>query len=278
MLKVCAILIVCLFLTSCQDKNQEIAQKSNQEETIETYLKNGAWKHHYLTKEWDEWVTKGLEEDPTIAYLWQQKALPFWKQKKYQQAITYYEKAIALDREKWLSRLGFLKCIFAKDYQGAIKDLTAHNKEFGSTYEQNHLLELYIGIAHLQLNQYDEALELLNQNIDKIELEQGADWVNSLDRFYLGIAYYELNDYTKAIVEFNKALKDYPTFSDVQFYKSICLKYMGRENEAKVLMDEAITNFNNGYTFGEDSALYEDYPYQVTWQWGAASALIKKST
>ena len=46
---------------------------------INTYLKNGAWNYGYLSKEWGEWIDKGLEQDSTVAYLWQQKALPYWK-------------------------------------------------------------------------------------------------------------------------------------------------------------------------------------------------------
>jgi len=34
-------------------------------------------------------------------------------------------------------------------------------------------------------------------------------------------------------------------------------------------------NFDSGYSFGEDSNFYEVYPYQVTWQWGAAASLIE---
>lgn len=275
MTKLYTLIIFCLLLTACTEKVENIVISSSQEETIEKYLRNGAWNHHYLTKEWDEWITKGLAANPTIAYLWQQKALPLWKQKKYQLATAYYDKAVELDREKWLSRRGFLKCIFSKDYQGAITDLTAHNQEFGSTYEQNHLLEFYIGISHLQLNQYDQALEHLQENIDKQIREQSIEWVSVLDRFYLGITYYELGEYPKAIAQFDMALKDYPTFSDAQFYKSICLKYVGRKEEASPLMAQGKTNFDKGYSFGEDSNFYEVYPYQVTWQWGAATSLIQ---
>ena len=101
-----------IFFTAlaCQTEvsNNKVSTQSDQEVIIDKFLKNGAWNYHYLTKEWGEWIDKGIKEDSTIAILWQQKALPFWKQKKYQLATSYYEKAVKYDRALWLSRLGFL--------------------------------------------------------------------------------------------------------------------------------------------------------------------------
>ncbi len=275
MMKIFTLIIFCLFTVSCKGQNKDVINNNKQDEIIEKYLKNGAWNHHYLTKEWNEWIDKGIKEDSTIAYLWQQKALPFWKQKKYQLAITYYNKAVALDRQHWLSRLAFLKCIFAKDYKGALADLIAYKNEFGSTYEQDHMLEFYIGICYLQLNQFDKALETLKVNIETQENKHGVNWVHFLDRYYLAIAYYEQNNYKTAISEFDKVLNEYPNFSDAQYYKSICLNYLGEKENAKILMDKGKSNFNNGNTFNEDSSLYEIYPYQLTWQWNTSTSILK---
>ncbi|BDS10782.1 tetratricopeptide repeat protein [Aureispira anguillae] len=270
------ILFTFLFLiVSCKGQQEQHSSELSQEKIIAQYLKNGAWNHHYLTKEWDKWINKGLQKDSTIAYLWQQKALPFWKQKKYQLAVTYYDKAVIYDRQQWLSRLGFLKCIFAKDYQGALNDLIAYINEFGSTYEQDHALAFYIGICHLQLNQYDKALHVLSENAKKQEKENGADWLHFLDRYYLAIAHYELDNYQAAIAELDKVLEIYPNFSDAQYYKSICLNYMGKKEAAKALMRLGKQNFENGYTFNEDSSSYETYPYQITWQWKAIQSILK---
>ncbi len=200
-------ILLCFFISCNKKPTQEKPIGKNQDEILNTYLKNGAWKHHYTTKEWDEWINKGLKQDSTIAYLWQQRAMPLWKQKKYQLAISYFDKAVALDRKKWLSRLGFLKCIFAKDYNAALKDLTTYKQEFGSTYEQDHSLEFYIGLCYLQLNHYDKALVNLQESVNYEIDQHGENWVHYLDRFYLAIAFYELGEYKKAILEFDKVLK-----------------------------------------------------------------------
>jgi len=275
MKKIYFLITFCILVTSCNVQNKDIVSENKKNAIIEKYLKNGAWNHHFLTKEWNEWIDKGIQEDSTIAYLWQQKALPFWKQKKYQLGIVYYNKAVELNEQHWLSRLAFLKCIFAKDYEGALYDLKKYKREYGSTYEQDHTLEFYMGICYLQLNQFDKALRTLKENVETQEKEHGASWVHFLDRYYLAIAYYEQNNYTIAISELDKVIKEYPNFSDAQYYKSICLNYLGEKEKAKILMTEGKSNFENGNTFNEDSNLYENYPYQLTWQWEAAQSLLK---
>lgn len=274
MIRIVSLIVFCLVIVSCEGQNNVATKSSKEDKIIETYLKNGAWNHHYLTKEWNEWIDKGIQEDSTIAYLWQQKALPFWKQKKYQLAIAYYNKAVVLDRQHWLSRLGFLKCIFAKDYKGALADLIAYKKEYGSIYEQDHPLELYIGICYLQLNQFDKALSTLQKNVASQEKEHGASWVHFLDRYYLAIAYYEQHNYALAISELDKVLKEYSTFSDAQYYKSLCLNYLGEKEKARRLISVGKSNFNKGHTFNEDSNKYERYPYQLTWQWEVIEQLL----
>ncbi len=264
-------------MTSCKKKYSDAVVKTNKEEIIEKYLKNGAWNHHYLDQEWDEWINKGINEDSTIAYLWQQKALPLWKQQKYELAKTYYNKAVALDRKQWLSRFAYLKCIFANDYSEALSDFNAYKKEYGTIFEQDHLLEFYIGLCHLQLNQYDEAINVLEENIIILETQYGVDWVHYLDRFYLAIAHYENKNYSNAIVELNKVLEEYPKFSDAQFYKGLCLAYLGKKDQAIPLMEEGKSNYGSGYTFNEDSNLYEKFPYQVTWQWNNAKSILPNS-
>ena len=242
-------------------------QLEKQNEIIQTYLKEGAWNYHYVTKEWQEWIDKGLEKDSTIAYLWQQKALPYWKVRKYDLAIECYEKAVLYDREHYLSRLGFLKCVFAKQYKSALIDITAFKNEYGSTYENDHSLEFYEGLCYLGLNKFDTALACLQAEIEKQEKEHGKNWIHYLEWFYLGIAYYEKGSYQLAIDAFDLALEEYINFSDAKFWKGKCLEYIGLKEEGKDLMREGYQNYKEGYTFNEGSSLYESYPYQITWEW-----------
>jgi len=272
---ICIVLTFCFLACQHKQETPSINQTLSKDEIINTYLKEGAWDYHYLDKRFTEWVDKAIAQDATIAYLWQQKALPLWKQHKYEEAIQHDDKAVELDPEQWLSRLGYLKCIFAKNYTSALEDLDAYITTYGSTHEQDHALEVYQAICHLQLGNYNTALALLQKEISIQEAQHGKDWVHYLDRFYLAITYFELQQYANAIAEFDKALESYPSFSDAQFYKAICHNKLGDHRMANTLANQGQLNYNFGHSFSEDASKYVNYPYQVTWQWDILGSLLK---
>lgn len=272
------IVAVLLLTISCSTQLEKEVVETSQEykdEVLKTYLHEGAWRYHFLRKEWGEWIDKGLVKDSTIAYLWQQRAMPLWKKRKYNEAISYFNHAVELDRERYLCRLGFLKCVFAKDYKAALVDLDMYIKEYGTIAEQDHNLEFYQALCYLQLNQYQKAHTIFENEVAKQEKENGLEWVHFLDRFYLAISLYELKEYNRAIEEFDKVLQAYPQFSDAKYYKSMCLKYTNRAEEASSIMAEGKQDFETGYTFNEDSSVYEDYPYQITWQWKGTEFILR---
>ncbi len=266
--------LIIISTLSCQSQqiNNENS-KEREEEIINTYLKNGAWQYHYLEKEWDEWINKGIAEDSTIAYLWQQKAMPLWKTKKYSEAERYFKKAVALKPQEYLCRFGFLKCIFSQDYAEAKEILESYIVQYGSTFEQDHPLEFYIGICQLQLREYDAALQTFSKSLAAQRARNEP--IHYLDKYYHAVAYYELKKYEEAITVLDEVLEEYPEFADAQYYKSFCLYNTGKTNEAIEIMKEGKKNFQKGYTFNEDSSFYEVYPYQVTWQWEALPYILK---
>lgn len=266
------LLALCILFTctNCQKSTNPIEEKEkpSQEEIITQYLKEGAWKYPYTRKEWDYWIEKGLAEDSTIAYLWQQRAMPLWKTKKYALAEQYYRKAIRYNRERYLPRSGYLKTIFSKDYKGAIENIDKAIAQYGNSIVQDHYIILYKGICYLQLNQYQKAHQIFQKNINQLESELEPDWIHHLDYFYLGVALYELGEYQKAIQAFEKGLNNYPKFSDALYFKAICLQYLNKEVEAENLYQLGKSYYKSGYTINEDGAVYETFPYQITWQWG----------
>lgn len=54
-------------------------------------------------KEWQAYLDKGLAIDSTITYFWQQKAMPYFKARKYEIGMEYLDKAVKYDREQYLS-------------------------------------------------------------------------------------------------------------------------------------------------------------------------------
>ena len=80
---------------------------------------------------------------------------------------------------------------------------------------------------------------------------------------FSNISKYEQQKWEEAIVEFDKSLKQYPEFSDVEYYKAICLARLGKKEESSSLLAKAIKDAASGYTINEANAIYETYPYKV---------------
>jgi len=240
--------------------------KLRQDSIVDRYLRHGAWQHSYLTHEWQNYIDSGLAKDSTVAYLWQQKAMPLFKTKKYELGMQALDKAVLYDKY-WLDYRGFMKCIFAKYYASGIADFneckTFHRE--GSVI-MDHAYEFYIGLCYLQLNKFDSARLTLQGLIDHDEKTYGKEWPHYLDIFYTGIAYFELEDYTQAISFFDRALERNPHFSDAEYYKGLCLKLKGDQVNGSALIKTAKADFDEGYTINEDNTLYEPYPYQVNWK------------
>ena len=239
-------------------------KQKRQDSIIDKYLTNGAQKYSYNSPQWQLEIDKGLEVDSTIAYLWQQKAMPLFKQGKYEIGMEFVDKAVLYNRERWQSYRAFIKCIFAKTYREAIIDFEDYKKRFGNIgYVMDHTYDFHIALSYLQLNEFEKAEELFTKDYEKQLAEKGKEWLHPVDLFYFGISKYELGKYDEAIKIFDIALEDYPQFSDIQFYKSMSLYRIGETDKARILYKEAEIN---GYSINEDNAIYERYPYQVRWR------------
>ncbi|MFV8268718.1 tetratricopeptide repeat protein [Flavobacterium sp. GT2N3] len=241
--------------------------KKNQEAIIEEFVTICAQKYNYNYNmaEWQACLDEGLKKDSTVAYLWQQKAMLYFKAKKYEIGMRYIDKAVQYNPERWQSYRAFIKCIFAKTYKQAILDFEDCQKRFGNGYVMDHTYGFYIGLSYLQLNEYAKAEQLFKEYIDDIfKNRQGLEHPTVL--FYHGIAKYEQKKLDEAIVEFNKALKIDPNLSDAKYYKAICLAKQGKIEEFKILVKEAQEAGKLGYTINEDNTVYETYPYQIKWK------------
>ncbi len=230
---------------------------------MERYLKQGAHRFSYLAPEWQEQIDQGLKLDTTIGMLWQQKAMPLFKARKYDLGMRYLNKAVEYD-SAYLDYRAFMKCIFAKQYASALEDFALCSNRVANGRLMDHSYAFYAALCLLQLNRFDEALTLLATEVHR---DDAKGWTHHLELFYLGVAYYELRQYEKAAAAFDRALAKYPRFSDAQYYKARCYAHLDREKEGQALLLQGKENHRQGHTINEDNSFYEQYPYQVTWQW-----------
>jgi tetratricopeptide (TPR) repeat protein len=255
-------------VTNCLGQTNDdfqIEKKIRQEAIIKESLENGAWKHMMFSKQWQDEIDAGLKKDSTVAYLWQQKAMPLFKLRKYEIGMPFIDKAVLYDAQRWQPYRAFIKCIFAKTYKDAIIDFEDCIEKYGNGYEMDHTYSFYIGLCYLQLNEYKKAEKLFKEYIDDIfNNRQGLEHPTAL--FYYGISKYEQERWQDAILEFDRALKIYPNFSDVKFYKAMCLVRLEKMDEANILLEEGKKDIESGFTINEDNTIYEKYPYQVIWK------------
>jgi len=257
-----------LMLTSCSTSGQKGAEikttRLSDDQIIKRYLENGAWRLRYFSPEYQVYVDSAIATNPNTAYLYQQKAMPYFKQGKYEVGLKSLDKAVELDPKSHIDYRAFIKCVFAKTYQEAIKDfLTAKKIKGENGFVMDHSYDFYIGICYLQLNDFQKSLDYLEKSIEQTRKTNGENWVHSLDLLYAGIATQELSQHEKAIQYFDKALKNYPTFSDAKYYKSISLFRTDQTELAEKTLTDCENDFKNGYTINEDNAVYEKYPYQI---------------
>ncbi|MBX2845418.1 MAG: tetratricopeptide repeat protein [Saprospiraceae bacterium] len=262
-----------LILLGCNKNNESqsvtaLSLSPTQEAIVQQTLNDCAWNYHIFNPKWQACIDEGLAKDPTIAYLWQQKAMPYWKQERYELALKYFNKAVELDPERYLGRRIYLKTIFQKDYTGALEDIKSYRQRFARHHsEQDHSHEFYEALCYLQLGQAKKALEILKLDEAYQLKTYGETHRHFLDDFYLGIAYLETFDYPNAINYFDKVLTEYPQFSDALYYKGGALIRLEQFESGKQAMESGLDFYQQGYTFNEDGSVYEQYPYQVTWEW-----------
>lgn len=260
--------ITILLCFKCQSQGETTKEyKVLQDEIIKEYVNNCAKKINYYTdmKEYQNCLDNGLKKDSTIAYLWQQKAMPYFKVKKYEIGMQYIDKAVQYDAESWQPYRAFIKCIFVKIYKEAIKDFEECIKKWGDNYRMDHTYSFYIGLSYLQLNEFKKAENYFKQTIEK----QKAMFkeAHHLDLFYYAITKYEQENYDDAVKIFDEVLNQYPEFSDAIYYKALCFyKLNKRVDEYQNLISQAEEFAKRGYTIYEDNAVYEQYPYQVKWK------------
>ena len=264
------LIILSFIFMQCQgqkDSHTETAKEKElrQDALIEKYVYNCAEKfnYNYQMQEWQNCLDEGIKVDSTVAYFWQQKAMPYFKARKYEVGMAYLDKAVFYKPERWLSYRAFIKCVFSKQYKEAIKDFELCIEMEGYSYVQDHTYQFHIALCYLQLNEYKKAAAIFKTDIIAQEKQWGE--AHFLDIFYYGISVYEQGMWKDAIFQFDKSLEQYPNFSDAKYYKAICLMRLEKYKESKTIMEAAKRDAQQGNTINEANEIYEPYPYQVRW-------------
>ncbi|WP_347217216.1 tetratricopeptide repeat protein [Chryseobacterium sp.] len=198
---------------------------------------------------------------PKEAFFWQQKAMSLLKQRKYELGMEYLDKAVELDAtDHYKEYRAFIKCLFQKNYTGALKEFEELSKKYESGVVMDHPYSFWMALCYLQMNKFD----LSRQYMEKaVAFGRKHDFVNPYEMFYLGVIEYETGNYSAALEHFDTSLKYYKDFADAKYYKAMSLLKMNKKGEAKIWFLESKENFEKGNSFNEGNSLYEPFPYQV---------------
>lgn len=266
-------LIILLSVVSCNlatkeknstDGSEAIALTSVDSMRIKGFIQK-AFSTPLHSLEHQQFLDSALSIQPNNGWLWQQKAMPLYKARKYQLGKPFLEKAVEHDPKKWLDYSGFMRCIFSKDYIKSISEFMRAKKEYGDGYVMDHTYNFYIGLDYLQLNQFSKAKEFLllskEQQFKDFPNDPPQEACHYLDWYYLGIADFELGNYQEAIESFNMSLMVYENFADALYFKGRSMTKLGDVEEGVKWEKMAFENGDN--TINEDNVIYEIYPYQV---------------
>lgn len=241
------------------------------------YMQRGAWRQPLFSHERIALTDSALKYLPHDAYLWQQRSMPFIKQMKYEVSIQYMDSAVKYDYNRYVGYRGFLKCVFQKDYAGALADLKQAKSIRPGADEMDHPWDYWIGLCYLQLCHYDSAEAALAACVEKDAI-LGSDWTHYLHTFYLGVAQFERGKFAVAEANFDHTLKRHAVFADAKYYKALCMAGVDRKQQALDLLLDAEKDLAQGRTFDEDSSPYEVFPYQIRkWMVAGSISHLRKS-
>jgi tetratricopeptide (TPR) repeat protein len=256
------------FCQSAQDMpvKCDCSSKKVKDSLIERYLTNGAEKYNYNGPKWQLYCDSLIVLCPNIAVAYQYKAIPYIKYGDYAKAFPLEDKAVELEPKKWTAYRGFLKCIFTKDYEGAIIDFQNAQRLTPNGYEMDHTYLFYEGLCNLELGNYAKAEENFKQDI---LIQSGGDikkqsTVHFNSFLYTGILYYEMKDNDKAKEYLLKCLAIYKELPDANYYLAMLYK---RENNTELknkYLQIAKQAKSKGHDLNEDNVYYAYYPHQVT--------------
>lgn len=236
----------------------------HQDSLVARYLTNGAHRISYLDPRWGQYCDSLIAACPTFAYAYQQKAMPLLKTGKYQQTFVLLNQAVALDPKSWLAYRGFVKCIFTKDYDGALVDFEQAARLKPNGREMDHTYPFFRGLCQLELGRFARAEAEFNRDLAQQRGADGKGDVHFNTLLYVGIAYLEMKKHDLAATHLQQCLRAYPQHPEANYYAALVARAQGDEAAAQQYLATAQKALLGGYRLNEDNIFYTNYPRQIT--------------
>jgi tetratricopeptide (TPR) repeat protein len=258
--------IFCVQEAFCQQTASGRCGEKAFQDSLQVHFMDKAWKEYgaYNNPKWQIYYDSLIALCPNMANAYREKAIPYIKNGEYAKAMPLEDKAVMLDPKAFTAYRGFLKCIFTKDYEGALVDFEQAEKLSPGGFEMDHTYPFYQGLCYLMLKDYPQAEKQFKKDV---QIQIGNDKQRKshhLTSLYLGILYLEMKKYTEAEKYLKSAITAYSQFSDAHFYLGLVYKKTARKSLATSHLQQALSAVKQGYGINEDNVIYAYYPYQIT--------------
>lgn len=222
--------------------------KLNPESILGYYYLGRTYSQMKLYRDALNYFGKVLELRPDFSQAVIDKAATFEAMGEYSQAIDTYRSLI--DQEEHRTAV-----------MQRITQLLLQQRRFAEALEYLKLAaksglggqetERKIGLVHLELEQYDEAIAVFGAILEK---DPSADNI----RLYRGIAFEETGELDEAYTELNKIARSSAQYFEAVSHKALILKEKGLPDDAINILKEAIeTNRGNLELYLNLSSLYD---------------------
>lgn len=225
---------------------------------------DGPLRGNYNDPRWGKYADSVLLICPDAAEAYQLKAIPALKSGDYETAFRLNNKAVQIDPANYLDYRAFLKCIFTKDFEGALADFNKCLESKPTGGLMDHSYRFFAGICYMELGKYREAEESLLKDI-ALQKEGDANRTphfNSL--LYTGLLYYRMGEMAKARSFFLETVTAYEQHPEANYYLGMIAKKENNTPLAQNYFAIARRSMKTGYRMNEDNIYYANYPGQIT--------------
>ena len=184
------------------------------------------------------------------------------KNGNYNIAIAALEKAFGINPKEVAAYYGWVLLYYYHDYEKALVildycDALTPNFSDAPMAEDIHKLK---GLAHMQLENYEKAIEEFDLNISEITETIGEEWVNVYMFVNKGRCLSAQNKHKKSIEAYQTALNNYQKCTEAYYYMALDQLEIKEEELACKNLNTAYTLIKKGYKSADN---YIEYFHEV---------------
>ncbi|MDA7787320.1 hypothetical protein N8939_00300 [bacterium] len=184
------------------------------------------------------------------------------KNGNYNIAIAALEKAFGINPKEVAAYYGWVLLYYYHDYEKALVildycDALTPNFSDAPMAEDIHKLK---GLAHMQLENYEKAIEEFDLNISEITETIGEEWVNVYTFVNKGRCLSAQNKHKKSIEAYQTALNNYQECTEAYYYMALDQLEIKEEELACKNLNTAYTLIKKGYKSADN---YIEYFHEV---------------